>query len=94
MTEAHLKYGSFTRVRRLVKVATRRTISEQRKETRIHTAHSINNQIHGILLEKLMVTHLVKKFPAIYGNHKVYYSDQKSPTMHPALNQINQALHS
>lgn len=47
--------------------------------------------VSRVLLEKMTVTHLVGKFPTLYGT--VTYTDvQKSPPNNHVLNPINQGL--
>jgi hypothetical protein len=42
-----------------------------------------------VLLQKLIVTQLVTKFPTLYGTPKAHYHVHKSLQLHPILFQIN-----
>jgi hypothetical protein len=50
----------------------------------------IGAELHGaVLLEKLIVTKLFKKFPTVSGTRKVHYRVHKNPLLVPILSSIN-----
>jgi len=59
----------------------------------IHSSHVLTdrptNLWSRVLLEKLRVTQLVKKFPAFYENPKVYYRVHKSQPLISTLSQMH-----
>jgi hypothetical protein len=42
-----------------------------------------------VIFEKLIVTQLIKKFPALYGTQNVHYHVHKSPSLIPILSQMS-----
>jgi len=52
---------------------------------KVHCRVHKSPKLDLILLEKLLVTQLVKKFPTFYGTKKVHYRVQNSPTQDPIL---------
>jgi hypothetical protein len=42
-----------------------------------------------VLLEKLLVAHLIKKFPTLYGKRKVHYRVDKNQPLDIIVRQLN-----